>query len=66
MDAMNVIRGAISLFIVVLIVISASGWFWAGSHQAPAQSTASRVVLTICIVAGLIGLRALWRARPTR
>lgn len=66
MDAMNAVRLAISVFVIVLIGVSASGWIWAGSHQSPVQSTASRVVLTLCIVAGVIGLRALWRTRSTR
>ena len=66
MDAKNIIRIAISLFIVVLILVASSGWIWAGSHQPAAQSAASRVVLTLCIVAGLTGLTALWRTRSPK
>jgi hypothetical protein len=58
---MNAIRIAISLFIVVLIVAAVSGWVWTGDHQAPAQSMASRVVLTISALAGAVGLVMIWR-----
>jgi hypothetical protein len=60
---MNVVRVAISLFILMLIGVAATGWIWAGRHQPPAQSIASRVVLTLCILAGIAGLAALWRSR---
>jgi hypothetical protein len=66
MDASNVIRIAISVFIVVLILVATSGWIWTGSHQPAAQSAASRIVLTLCIVAGLAGLTALWRTRTPK
>jgi hypothetical protein len=66
MAAMNIIRLAISLFITVVIALSVMGWFWAGTHQTASQSAGSRTVLGLCIVAGIVGLAALWRARPTR
>jgi hypothetical protein len=66
MDAQNVIRLAISLFIVILIGVSVTGWIWAGNHQPPAQMAASRTVLTLCVAAGIVGLTALWRVRPSK
>lgn len=63
---MNVIRLAISLFIAVVIALSVMGWFWSGTHQTASQSAGSRTVLGLCIVAGILGLAALWRTRPTR
>ncbi len=63
---MNYVRVAISLFVVILITISVTGWIWTGSHQAPAQSVASRLVLSLGILAGGVGLAAIWRARPTK
>ena len=60
---MNIVRIAISLFILVLIAVSALGWIWTGSHQTPSESEASRVVLTLGVLAGVAGLAALWRAR---
>jgi len=59
---MNAVRIAISLFILVLIAVSAVGWIWTGSHQPPSQSEASRVVLTLGVLAGIIGLTAIWRS----
>jgi hypothetical protein len=61
---MNIIRIAISLFIVVLLVISAAGWIWTGRNQPRPQSDASHIVLTLGALAGVAGLVALWRPRP--
>ena len=66
MVAMNVIRLAISFFILVVIALAVMGWLWAGVHQTASQSAASRTVLGLCVVAGIVGLAALWRARPTK
>jgi hypothetical protein len=60
MDPLNAVRIAISSFIVVLIAVAATGWIWAGTHLPGAQSAASRVVLTLCVAAGIAGLIALW------
>jgi hypothetical protein len=60
---LNIVRIVISLFILVLIAVSAVGWIWTGSHQPPSQSEASRVVLTLGALAGVAGLAALWRTR---
>jgi hypothetical protein len=60
---MNAVRIAITLFILVVIAVSALGWIWTGSHQTPSESEASRVVLTLGVLAGVAGLAALWRAR---
>ena len=63
---MNAIRILISLFIVVLIAVASTGWIWTGSHQPAAQSAASRVVLSLCILAGIVGLTTLWRRETPR
>jgi hypothetical protein len=63
---MNIIRLSISAFILVVIALAVRGWMWTGAHQAPAQSAGSRLVLGLCIVAGIIGLTALWRPRTTK
>ena len=63
---MNAIRILISLFIVVLIAVASTGWIWTGSHQPAAQSAASRVVLSLCILAGIVGLTTLWRRGSPR
>ena len=56
MNAATVFRIAISCFIVLLIVVAGSGWRWTGRHQPAAQAAASRTVLGLCILAGLVGL----------
>lgn len=61
--ALNVFRLLITAFIVVLIAVASTGWVWVGSHQSSAQAFASRVVLTVCVAAGLIGVGALWSRR---
>jgi hypothetical protein len=66
MTAMNVIRLGISFFILVVMALSVTGWIWTGSHQPAAQSLASRVVLSLCVVAGVVGLAALWRVKPLK
>jgi hypothetical protein len=58
---MNVIRALLSLFVVVLVVASLTGWAWTGSHQPPEKAAASRVVLTIGALAGAFGLLMIWR-----
>ena len=60
---MNGVRLAITAFIVVLIVTASTGFVWVGRHQPATQAAASRTVLLLCIVAGLIGVRNIWRAR---
>jgi hypothetical protein len=64
--SMNPIRIAISLFILVLIGVSATGFIWTGSHQSPSQSAASRIVLTLGALAGVVGLAVLWRTKPPK
>jgi hypothetical protein len=59
---MNTIRIAITIFILVLVVLSVAGWVWTGSHQPAAQSLASRVVLSIGALAGIVGLVKIWRS----
>jgi hypothetical protein len=58
---MTAIRVAASAFFVVLIVLSAMGWVWSGSHQPAAEALAGRTVLVLGALAGVAGLVALWR-----
>jgi len=61
---MNTIRIVISLFIAVLIAVSAVGWVWTGAHQPAPQATASHVVLGLGMLAGVVGVIAIWREKP--
>ena len=58
---MTAIRLVISLFILVLIGLSAMGWVWTGAHQPPDQALAARTVLVLAALSGIGGLIALWR-----
>jgi uncharacterized membrane protein (DUF485 family) len=58
------IRIAISLFVVVLVLVSAAGWNWLGTHLSRTQSVAGRGVLAAGIVAAGFALAVLWRRRP--
>jgi hypothetical protein len=53
---MNLVRITVSAFILLLLLIVTLGWVWTGSHQAPAQATASHVVLGIAGLAGIFAL----------
>ena len=64
MVARSVIRLAISLFVVVLVAVSALGWVWAGTHLSPGQAVAGRAVLAAGVVAAGAALSLLWRWRP--
>ena len=61
---MKIVRIAMSLLVLLVIAISVVGWIWTGTHQPVSQSAASRVVLTLAILAGVIGLTAIWRSTP--
>jgi hypothetical protein len=62
----KVIRFLLSLLIVVVMTLAVLGWRWTGAHQAPAQALAAHVVLFLSLVAGCVGLVALWTLkRPT-
>ena len=63
---MNLVRIAFSVFVLILIAVSVLGWIWTGSHQPASQALASRVVLTLGILAGVIGLAAIWRIKPSK
>ena len=55
------VRIAISIFVVVLLTIIAIGLDWTAAHQPPSAAAASRVVLAIAALFGLVGLFAIWR-----
>jgi hypothetical protein len=61
---MNFVRTLISLFVAILIAVSVAGWIWTGNHQPAPQATASRVVLAIGILAGVVALATIWRSSP--
>ena len=58
---MIAIRLTASIFILILIGLTAMGWVWTGTHQPAAQAAAARIVLALAGLAGIGGLVALWR-----
>lgn len=66
LDAMNIIRITISLFILILIGIATAGWIWTARHQSVSQASASHLVLALASLAGIAGLIALWGRRSPR
>jgi hypothetical protein len=60
---MTIVRLLISAFIVVLIVIAAAGWIWTGEHMPTDQMLWGRAALAGCVVAGVVGLAAVWKDR---
>ena len=60
---MNGIRVAITAFIVVLMITATTGFVWVGRHQTARQASASRIVLALCIGAGMVGMMEVWRSR---
>lgn len=62
------VRIAISIFVVLLLTVIAIGLNWTAAHQPPAAAAASRVVLGIAGLFGLVGLFTIWRSnsRQTR
>jgi hypothetical protein len=62
---MNGVRIAITVFVAALLALVALGWVWTSSHQAPALSTASHVVLSIAGLSGIGALMKIWSSgRP--
>jgi hypothetical protein len=56
------IRIAITAFTLVLMAVSAMGWvWWDGANQPAGQVLAGRTVLLLGMLAGIMGLVAIWR-----
>jgi membrane protein YdbS with pleckstrin-like domain len=56
------IRIAITAFTLLLMAVSAMGWvWWNGANQPAGQVFAGRTVLLLGMLAGIVGLVAIWR-----
>ena len=60
---MNLIRTAISVFIVMLLIAAAAGWRWTAGHQSARLGLASHIVLALSAMAGVFGLILIWGRR---
>lgn len=63
---MTAVRLLITAFIAVLLVLIVLGLMWTGANQPAPQSIASRLVLGISGLAGVLALAAIWRHNPSR
>jgi hypothetical protein len=64
MNALQVLRVAITMFTLALLVILVLGWGWTAAHQPPPARLASHVVLGIATFAGVFAIARIWTARP--
>ncbi len=60
MNAMNAVRIAITLFVLILLTVVTLGWIWTSGHQPPRLRTASHIVLFISAFAGIFALGKIW------
>ena len=58
---MTLVRILITLFVGAILAATIAGWVWTGQHQPPAGAIASRVVLGLSAIAGLVALIVVWR-----
>jgi hypothetical protein len=63
---MTLVRILVTLFVAAILAATVAGWVWTGQHQPPAGAIASRVVLSISAIAGLVALVVVWRPHPAR
>lgn len=62
---MTLVRILVTLFVAAILAATIAGWVWTGQHQPPAGAIASRVVLSISAIAGLVALVVVWRPHPS-
>jgi membrane protein YdbS with pleckstrin-like domain len=61
---MTAVRLVISAFVLLLVAVSVAGLYWTGHHQPAAQAIASGIVLSVSLIAAVVGLALMWR-QPT-
>lgn len=63
---MTLVRTLVTVFVLVILFAVVVGWQWTGQNQPPAGAMASRVVLAISALSGLVALIAVWRPNRAR
>lgn len=66
MNARTGVRLAITAFTLIVLYLTAVGFTWTGTHQAPAAAMASRIVLGISGLFALVALIVIWRPDKPR
>lgn len=64
MRAITGVRIVVSLFVALIIAAAVVGWVWTGQHQPPAGAMASRIVLSLGALSGVVALVTIWRPHP--
>lgn len=62
---MTLMRIFVTIFVFAIFAAVVLGWQWTGANQPPAGAFASRIVLAIAAISGLVALIAVWRPNPT-
>jgi membrane protein YdbS with pleckstrin-like domain len=57
----NLVRTAITCFVLVLLGVVTLGWIWTNAHQPAPLRTASHVVLSVAALAGVFAVAKIWR-----
>jgi hypothetical protein len=61
---MTAVRISITVFVVALLYLTIAGIVWTSQNQAPAQATASAIVLSIGALFGVGALVVVWWPHP--
>ena len=62
----NIVRAAITAFMLILLTVVSMGWRWTSTHQQPPLRTGSQIVLAIAGLSGLFALATIWRGEGRR
>ena len=62
---MNAVRGAMTVFLLVIVGLIILGWRWSADLPSP-KIEGARVALGITAVAACGGIVLIWRAKPRK
>ena len=62
---MKAVRGAMTVFLLIIIWLAIMGWRWSASLPSP-KIEGARVVLGITAVASCAGIIMIWRYNPRK
>jgi hypothetical protein len=60
---MNAIRGILTGFLLVVVILAVAGWPWAEHLPAP-KMAAARIVLVLTAASALLGCGYIWSVKP--
>ncbi len=62
---MNKIRGAMSVFLLIIPVVAICGWQWTAVLP-PQKQIAARTVLLLAALAAIMAMGVIWSAKPQK